>query len=83
MATVEGRVVERFTKRPVTGATVNIGGNTGYTNQNGDFQIEAPAGRHDLSITANGYTPWFRSMAFNRAQNRIGVLTMDSDIRAQ
>jgi len=83
MATVQGRVVERFTKRPVAGATVNVGGNITYTDGNGNFTVETSQGRQDLQITANGYHPWMRSMNFKRARNNVALIGMDSDIRAQ
>jgi len=82
MVRVTGRVVERFTKRPISGATVNIGGAVGYTDASGNFSVEANQGKQDLSITAVGYNTWYRAMNFKRALNRVGVLTMDSEIRA-
>lgn len=82
MVTVQGRVVERFTKKPVAGATVNVGGNVGYTDSEGNFAVEATRGRQDLQVTAPGYNTWFRNMSFKRALNRVGVLTMDSQIMA-
>ncbi|GAG78377.1 unnamed protein product, partial [marine sediment metagenome] len=47
MVTVKGRVVERFTKKPVAGATVNVGGTIGHTDSSGNFSVEATKGRQD------------------------------------
>ena len=82
MVAVQGKVVERFTKKPVIGAVVNVGGNIGYTNFNGQFSVTTNTGRQDLQVTANGYTPWFRNMNFKRAINRVGVIAIDSEIMA-
>jgi len=75
-------VVEKHTKTPLEGVTVTTDGNTTTTDSEGNFSIYVHFGRHDFTLTKEGFHKWFRSFSFKRLENRIGVLTMESEIHA-
>ncbi|GAB3245072.1 carboxypeptidase-like regulatory domain-containing protein [Hymenobacter seoulensis] len=58
--TIRGRVLDRESQQPLTGATVVVAGSSpllvGTADNNGDFRIgQVPVGRHTLKISFVGY----------------------------
>ncbi len=77
---LKGTVVEKHTKTPLEGVTVTIDGNTTTTDSDGNFSIYVHFGRHDFTLTKEGFHKWFRNFSFKRLENHTGVLTMESEI---
>ena len=83
MTTIKGRVIERFTKRPVVGAAVATPAGNTYTNSIGEFEVDAPAGQTTVAVNAEGFRPFsqpIRVGAFGIMS--VGDLAIDSVIRA-
>lgn len=82
MAKLYGRVVERFTRRPVQGAMVRIAGSVAYTDDQGSFNVDAPMGNYQVTIQHPQYRASARNLALNTPSNNIGEIQVDSVIRA-
>ena len=82
MATIYGKVVERFTRRPVSGATVRIGNAATYTDSQGLFTLEAPMGYYQLSIQHQNYRGASQNLNLSVPQSNLGEIQIDSIIRA-
>ena len=55
-ATLKGKVVDRATGQPISGATVAVGALAATTNTTGDFSIASiPAGSVSINVSAAGY----------------------------
>jgi len=52
---VTGLVVDKTTKQPIAGASINVEGFTTRTNQLGQFEVDVPHAADSLKITALGY----------------------------
>ncbi|HEX4421798.1 MAG TPA: carboxypeptidase regulatory-like domain-containing protein [Kofleriaceae bacterium] len=69
--TVGGRVVDDATGAPVVGALVAVGSVEAVSGEDGRFAIrDAPFGRLDLIVIADGYKPFFGSA---RAGNELAI----------
>lgn len=83
MPRLVGRVVERFTQRPVAGATVRSTTDTAQTDSNGYFDVGVPSGVSNINISAPNYRPIIHVVTANAAINNIQEpLLIDSVIRA-
>jgi hypothetical protein len=82
MAILYGKVVERFTRRPVSGATVRIGNTATYTDSQGGFALEAPMGYYQLTIQHQNYRGATQNLSLSVPQSNIGEIQIDSIIRA-
>ena len=82
MATIHGKVVERFTRRPVSGATVRIGNIATYTDSQGIFSLEAPMGYYQLTVQHQSYRGASQNLSLSIPQSNLGEIQIDSIIRA-
>ena len=81
MVNISGVVVEKWTRRPVVGATIRIGNYVGLTDASGRFSIESPIGIHQMTITHRSFYPAVRVLNVLRAAD-IGVIDLNSRIVA-
>ena len=81
MPQVSGMVVEKWTRRPVVGATIRIGQYVGLTDSMGRFSIDVPPGSHQMNITHRNFHPTIRALNVLRAAD-IGVIDLNSRIVA-
>ncbi len=81
MVKVAGMVVEKWTRRPVSGVRVGVGHYVGLTDAMGRFNIEAPAGNYQVSITKGGFHPSIVSLNLLGATN-MGTISIESQVRA-
>lgn len=79
---IEGIVVERYTKRPLAGAVVNINGFSTYTNAKGFFKVKSPSGFITMKINHRDFNPKIESLNTEGVSvTRMGTILMDSIIR--
>ena len=65
---VKGRVVDTDTKKPIPGATVNIGTYSAITDANGEFEVaNVPNGDYTVGILTENYEAYQVSQKFNFA----------------
>ena len=81
MVKVAGMVVEKFTRRPISGVRISIGHYIGLTDTMGRFNIEAPAGNYQISITKTGFHPAIVPLNLVSAKN-LGTISIESQVRA-
>jgi len=63
MAVISGMVIERFSNRSVSGATITIGSATTYSDSSGRFSVFVPdTGVVYVSASAPGYEPYSASI---------------------
>jgi len=55
IGTVSGKVTDKLSGRAVAGATVSAGNRTVQTDDEGNYQLEVPAGEYNLRFAANGF----------------------------
>jgi hypothetical protein len=82
MPVVRGTVVEKYTRNPVNGATVRVNGSTTRTMRDGSFSVEVPQRRITLTVSHPDYHGFVRALTPNRAVNQLGLIALDSRIRA-
>lgn len=81
MAKVSGMVVEKWTRRPVSGVRVSVGHYVGLTDAMGRFNIEAPTGNYQVSISKAGFHPAIMPLNLLGATN-VGSISIESQVRA-
>ena len=81
MPKVAGMVVEKFTRNPISGVRINVGHYIGLTDTMGRFNIEAPAGTYQVSISKAGFHPTIMPLNLVSAKN-LGTISIESQIRA-
>ncbi len=81
MPKVAGMVVEKFTRRPVSGVRISVGHYIGLTDAMGRFNIEAPPGNYQISIAKTGFHPANVPLNLVGATN-LGTISIESQIRA-
>lgn len=81
MAKVSGMVVEKWTRRPVSGVRVSIGHYVGLTDAMGRFNIEAPTGGYQVSVAKAGFHPMIMPLNLLGATN-MGTISIESEVRA-
>jgi len=77
MAKVSGMVVEKWTRRPVSGVRVSVGHYVGLTDAMGRFNIEAPTGNYQVSIAKAGFHPAITPLNLLGAKN-MGTVSIES-----
>jgi hypothetical protein len=82
MVVIYGKVIERFTKKPVIGATVSMAGDTKYTDASGGFSLDVPYGDYPFIISHPQYRLYSTNLTINKQINSIGVIAIDSIVRA-
>lgn len=66
---VKGKVVDTDTKKPIPGATVNIGTYSAITDANGEFEVtNVPNGDYTVGIITENYEAYQVSQNFNFAE---------------
>ncbi len=81
MAKVSGMVVEKWTRRPVSGVKVSIGHYVGLTDAMGRFNIEAPTGNYQVSVSKAGFHPAIMPLNLLGATN-VGSISIESQVFA-
>ena len=81
MVKVSGMVVEKWTRRPVSGVRVSVGHYVGLTDAMGRFNIEAPAGNYQVSISKAGFHAAIMPLNLLGATN-VGTISIESQVRA-
>ncbi len=81
MAKVTGMVVEKWTRRPVSGVKVSVGHYVGLTDAGGRFSIDPPIGSYQMTITHRDFHPLIIALNVLRAAD-IGVISLDSKVVA-
>ena len=83
MASIQGRVVEYWTRRGVQGAVVQAGGRTGVTDASGGFSLEVPIGVLTVRVTHPQFHDYTTSLNITAQRPfNAGDLTMQSKVRA-
>ena len=54
-AVVQGQVVEKWSNRPVAGATVTVDGHIATTDAGGRFRLTLPAGNYTIQVVHKDY----------------------------
>ncbi|KKL07335.1 hypothetical protein LCGC14_2587050 [marine sediment metagenome] len=81
MATITGMVVEKWTRRPVSGVRISVGHYVGVTDAMGRFNIEAPTGNYQVSISKAGFHPTIMPLNLLGATN-VGSISIESQVVA-
>ena len=81
MAKVSGIVVEKFTRKPISGVRISVGHYIGLTDMMGCFNLEAPAGTYQVGISKAGFHPSIMPLNLLGATN-MGTISIESQIRA-
>ena len=81
MPKVAGMVVEKWTRRPVSGVRVSVGHYVGVTDAMGRFNIEAPPGSYQVQISKSGFYPTVMPLSLLGASN-LGTISIDSVVKA-
>ena len=83
MASIQGRIVEYWTRRGVQGAVVQAGGRTAVTGASGGFSLEVPLGVLTVKVTHPQFHDYTSSLNITAQQPfNIGEVTMQSKVRA-
>lgn len=81
MPQVVGMVVEKWTRRPVSGVRVSVGHYVGVTDAMGRFNIQAPAGNYQIQLSKAGFYPAVTPLNLVGTSN-LGTISMESQVRA-
>ena len=81
MPKLTGMVVEKFTRRPISGVRINVGHYIGLTESMGRFNLEAPAGNYQVSISKTGFHPTIMPLNLLGAKN-LGTISIESQVVA-
>ena len=80
---IQGRVVEYWTRRGVQGAVVQAGGRTTVTDASGGFSLEVPMGVLTVKVTHPQFHDYTTSLNITAQRPfNVGDLTMQSKVRA-
>ncbi len=74
-------VVEKFTRRPVSGVRINVGHYIGLTDAMGRFNLEVPTGNYQVSISKPGFHPAIVPLNLLGATN-LGAISIESQVVA-
>jgi len=80
---IQGRVVEYWTRKSIQGAIIRVNNRTTLTDGGGMFSMEVPLGPVTLQATHTAFHPYITSLNItaHRAYD-IGTVTMQSKVRA-
>ena len=81
MPKIAGMVVEKWTRRPVSGVRVSVGHYVGVTDAMGRFNIEAPAGSYQVNVSRSGFYPTVMPVSLLGPTN-LGVISIESQVKA-
>ena len=81
MPKIAGIVVEKWTRRPVSGVRVSVGHYVGVTDAMGRFNIEAQPGSYQVNISRSGFHSTVMPLSLLGPTN-LGVISIESQVRA-
>jgi len=80
---IQGKVLEYWSGRPVAGAVVSAGGRTAVTDSSGMFSLEVPLGVVSLSVTHGDFHPFVTSLNVTTPKPfNVGTIRLQSKVRA-
>ena len=80
---IQGRVVEYWTRRGVQGVVVQAGGRTTVTDASGGFSLEVPMGVITVKATHPQFHDYITTLNITAQQPfNVGDITMQSKVRA-
>lgn len=83
MTSIQGKITEYWTSRPVGGAIISAGGKTAVTDSAGMFSLEVPVGVVNMSVTHGDFYPFVTSLNITSPRPfNIGVIKLQSKVRA-
>jgi len=83
MASIQGRVVEYWTRRAVQGAVVQAAGRTAVTGSSGMFTVEVPLGTVTLRVTHPEFHEYVTALNVTAPTAlNVGDITMQSKVVA-
>ena len=83
MASIQGRILEYWTRRGVQGAVVQAGGRTTLTDSAGGFSLEVPMGVLTVRVTHPEFHDYAASLNITAQRPfNVGDITMQSRVRA-
>ena len=83
MASIQGRIVEYWTRRGVQGAVVQAGGRTAVTGASGGFSLEVPLGVLTVKVTHPQFHDYTTSLNITAQRPfNVGDITIQSRVRA-
>jgi hypothetical protein len=82
VASIQGRVVEYWTRRSIKGAIVTTNGRTAVTNSAGMFVMDVPLGTLSFKVTHPDFSPYVTSLNITRhTALDIGEITLQSKVK--
>jgi len=83
LASIQGRILEYWTKRGVQGAVVQAGGRTTLTDSAGGFSLEVPLGVLTVKVTHPQFHDYTSSLNITAPRPfNVGDITIQSRVRA-
>jgi len=83
MASIQGKVVEYYTRRSVPGAVVIVNDRSTVTDQAGRFSMDVPLGVVTIKVTHRQFYDYITSLNITAAiAYDIGTITLQSKVRA-
>jgi len=80
---IQGKVVEYYTRRAVPGAIVLVNNRSTRTDSAGRFSMDVPMGTLVLKVTKGGFHPYATSLNITSpTAYDIGTVTLQSMVRA-
>ena len=80
---IQGKVLEYWSGRPVAGAVVSAGGRTAVTDSSGMFSLEVPLGVVSMSVTHGDFHPFVTSLNVTTPKPfNVGTIRLQSKVRA-
>ena len=80
---IQGKIVEYYSRRGVPGAIVIVNNRTTLTDASGRFSMEVPMGTLVIKVTKGGFHPYATSLNITSpTAYDIGVITIQSMVRA-
>ena len=83
VASIQGRVVEYWTRRSIQGAIITADSRTAVTNSAGMFVMDVPLGVISLKVSHPQFRPHVASLNITRhTPLNVGEITLQSKVRA-
>lgn len=83
MPSIQGRVLEVYTRRPVQGAVIVVGNLSTVTDSQGRFSMTVPVGTISLQVSHPEFHPYITSLNLPREMPyNVGTINLQSRIVA-
>ena len=83
MPSIQGKIVEYYTRRAVPGAVVIVNNRTTLTDQAGRFSMDVPLGPLTIKVTHRQFYDYITSLNITvPTAYDIGTITLQSKVRA-